>query len=292
MAIPKFDEFFLPVMQDLKEHSPSFVRELIPRVAASVGLTEAEKAEMLPSGTQPTYRNRIHWALAYLKKAGLVASPSHGCYEILEKGREMLQNSPDEITLSKVKELMGEKPGPAQEPDNITPQERMDQAYKVIREELSGNLLQNIMNCSPAFFERLVVQLLIAMGYGDGSNEAGMVVGQSGDGGIDGIINEDKLGFSQVYIQAKRWDTPHTVGSPEIQAFVGALLGKGSQKGLFITTSHFSKAAKQYAMDQKAARVILIDGDELTRLMIDYGVGVSIHQTYIIRQIDTDYFEE
>ena len=204
----------------------------------------------------------------------------------------MLEYTPHEITLPKIKELIGKGPGSGPGPVNITPLEQMDEAYKVIRKELSESLLQNIMECSPAFFERLVVRLLLAMGYGDGSNEAGMVVGQSGDGGIDGIINEDKLGFSQVYIQAKRWEDSHTVGSPEIQAFVGALIGKGAQKGLFITTSHFSKAAKQYVSDQKAARVILIDGEELTRLMIDYGVGVSTQQTYAIKHIDSDYFEE
>lgn len=148
------------------------------------------------------------------------------------------------------------------------------------------------MECSPEFFEHLVIDLLIAMGYGYDANEAGLVVGRTGDGGIDGIINEDKLGFSQVYVQAKRWDIEHTVGRPDVQAFAGALLGKGATKGLFITTGQFSKAAKEYVVDQKAVRVVLVDGEELARLMIDNGVGVSTQRSFSIKQIDTDYFVE
>lgn len=165
-------------------------------------------------------------------------------------------------------------------------------AYKEINTTLADSLLQSIMDCSPAFFERLVVHLLIAMGYGDGSKESEFVVGRTGDGGIDGIINEDKLGFSQVYVQAKRWEMSHTVGSPDVQAFAGALLGKGANKGLFITTSKFSPAAKKYVEDQKAMRVVLVDGIELARLMIEYNVGVSTQQVFSIKRIDTDFFEE
>ena len=148
------------------------------------------------------------------------------------------------------------------------------------------------MECSPDFFEHLVVDLLIAMGYGYDASTAGMVIGKTGDGGIDGIINEDKLGFSQVYVQAKRWDKEHTVGSPDVQAFAGALLGKGATKGLFITTAQFSNAARKYVVDQKTVKVVLVDGIELTRLMIDYGVGVSTQRTFQVKQLDSDYFEE
>ena len=175
--------------------------------------------------------------------------------------------------------------------EDITPMEAMGNAYKIIRDELAKSLLKSILDCSPDFFEVLVIDLLLSMGYGYDSKDSGMVVGRTGDGGIDGIINEDKLGFSQVYVQAKRWNPDQTVGSPDVQAFAGALLGKGASKGLFITTSQFSKAARKYVEDQKTMRIVLVDGAELTRLMIDNNVGVSVQQVFKVMQIDNDYFE-
>lgn len=175
---------------------------------------------------------------------------------------------------------------------DASPQDTMDIAFQQINDELAANLLQAIMDHSPQFFEKLVVDLLLKMGYGGAFDESGMTVGQSGDEGIDGIIREDKLGFSSIYIQAKRWNTDTTVGRPEIQKFVGALAGQGAQKGLFITTAQFTKEAKNYAGKQSATKVVLVDGEKLTKLMIEYDVGVSILNTYAIKKIDSDFFDD
>ena len=176
--------------------------------------------------------------------------------------------------------------------DDKTPIETIEAAYALLREDLSKTLIQSIAEHTPAFFERLVIDLLIAMGYGYDKRESGIVVGGTGDNGIDGIISEDKLGFSQVYVQAKRWDSDKTIGSPEVQAFAGALLGKGASKGLFITTAKFSNAARSFVKEQKAVRIVLVDGEELAGLMIDHGIGVSNQKVYSIKQLDKDYFDQ
>lgn len=304
MAVPKFFEFFTPTLRALDDSSPMKAKDLQERLASEFHLSEEDKAEMLPSGRQATYKNRIHWSVSYLKAAGLVGSIGRGKYEITPLGRKCLSEDADKIDLDYLNQFdsfvkfhgsKGSIPDDnrviiTQVPDE-TPIESMGNAYKVIRDELAKTLLDTIMECSPSFFEHLVVDLLMAMGYGYDSNNSGMVVGKTGDGGIDGIINEDKLGFSQVYVQAKRWATDQTVSRPEVQAFAGALLGKGATKGLFITTGQFSKAARQYVEDQKAMRVVLVDGSELTRLMIDNGVGVSVQHTFTVMQMDSDYFD-
>ena len=304
MAIPKFFEFFVPMLSVLNDKSPMKAKELREVMAKRMHLTEEDKRQLLPSGKQLTYANRIQWATQYLKNAGLISSVSRGEYQITDEGRKAYINDKDHIDLQYLEKydsflrFHGSHPRNVnQQPtslasDEVTPLESIEVAYNAIRSELSKSLIQAIMERSPDFFEQLVVDLLIAMGYGYDANEAGMVVGKTGDGGIDGIINEDKLGFSQVYVQAKRWDSDHTVGSPEVQAFAGALLGRGAQKGLFITTAQFSKAAKKYIDDQKTVRVVLVDGIELTRLMIDYGIGVSTQRTFAVKQLDLDYFEE
>lgn len=228
-----------------------------------------------------------------------------GTYAITDQGKVSLAHDADKIDLHYLEQFdsfvkfHGTKQGIAVQPDNapsttpeVTPQEAMENADKSIREELAKSLLVAIMECSPDFFEQLVVDLLLAMGYGYDANKSGMVVGKTGDGGIDGIINEDKLGFSQVYVQAKRWDSEQTIGSPAVQAFAGALLGKGATKGLYITTARFSKAARQFVQDQKVMRIVLVDGSELAKLMIDNGVGVSVQKIYKVMQMDSDYFEE
>lgn len=304
MAVPKFFEFFVPTLKALNEKSPMMVKKLRAAVADNMGLTDADKAELLPSGKQPTYANRIYWSLQYLKNAGLISAVSRGEYTITEEGRRAFLQDSNIIDLhyldryDSFRKFHGNS-GHSNDlqlssttTEEITPLESMETAYNVIRTELSKSLIQAIMDCTPDFFEHLVIDLLIAMGYGYDANEAGLVVGRTGDGGIDGIINEDKLGFSQVYVQAKRWEMDHTVGRPDVQAFAGALLGKGATKGLFITTGQFSRAAKEYVVDQKAVRVVLVDGEELARLMIDYGVGVSTQRNFSIKQIDTDYFDE
>lgn len=304
MAIPKFFEFFVPTLRALDTQSPLKANQLYAILAKDMALSNEDMAEMLPSGRQPTYKSRIMWAIQYLKNAGLIASVARGTYEITAEGRNALHKDADKINLRYLEQFdsfvkfHGRKAEskdkvPVENPveDDLTPLEAIGKAYNTIREELSKSLLKTIMECSPDFFETLVIDLLLAMGYGYDSKESGMVVGRTGDGGIDGIINEDKLGFSQVYVQAKRWNPEQTVGSPEVQAFAGALLGKGASKGLFITASQFSKAARKYVEDQKTMRIVLVDGAELARLMIDNGVGVSVQQVFKVMQIDGDYFE-
>lgn len=307
MAVPKFFEFFVPTLKALYHNSPLKSKVLREQVADDMHLTAEDKAELLPSGKQPTYANRILWSIQYLKNAGLIDSISRGEYVITEEGRKVYTKDSDKLDLhylnryDSFRKFNGSKSNKEKKSSNIisasisedvTPFESIAVAYNTIRTELAKSLIQSIMACSPEFFEHLVIDLLLAMGYGYDTNEAGMVVGKTGDGGIDGIINEDKLGFSQVYVQAKRWDLDNTIGSSTVQAFVGALIGKGATKGLFITTSQFSKAAQKYVDDQKAVRIVLIDGEELTRLMIDYGIGVSTQRTFDIKQIDTDYFDD
>ena len=304
MSVPKFFEFFVPVLTALYHESPLKASQIYEKIASAMHLTPAEMAEMLPSGRQQTYKNRILWSIQYLKNAGLINSIARGTYEITEQGKTSLLQDADKIDLRYLEQFDSfikfhkskpESEGPSAAdllPDeSITPLEAIGNAYNTIRGELSKSLLKSILSCSPDFFETLVIDLLLAMGYGYDSKESGMVVGKTGDGGIDGIINEDKLGFSQVYVQAKRWNPDQTVSSPDVQAFAGALLGKGASKGLFITTSQFSKAARKYVEDQKTMRIVLVDGSELTRLMIDNGVGVSVQQVFKIMQIDNDYFE-
>ena len=304
MAVPKFFEFFVPTLKALNSKSPMKMKELRTVIADDMHLTDADKAELLPSGKQQTYANRILWSIQYLKNAGLISAVSRGEYSITKEGKRAYKQDSEIIDLRYLERYDSFRKFHGNSEHNVkkqtiqstsvdlTPLESIETAYSVIRAELSKSLIQSIMECSPEFFEHLVIDLLIAMGYGYDSNEAGLVVGRTGDGGIDGIINEDKLGFSQVYVQAKRWDIDHTVGRPDVQAFAGALLGKGATKGLFITTGQFSKAAKEYVVDQKAVRVVLVDGEELARLMIDYGVGVSTQRNFSIKQIDTDYFVE
>ena len=304
MAVPKFFSFFVPMLKVLYEQSPMKVKVLREAVADEMMLSDSDKSEMLPSGAQPTYANRVYWAIQYLKNAGLIEAVSRGEYAITEEGRKAYKNDGDKIDLKYLERYdsflkfhhgasnIKEKPVSQTQSEDLTPLESMEAADDAMRLELSKSLIKAIMDCSPDFFEHLVVDLLLAMGYGYDASTAGRVVGRTGDGGIDGIINEDKLGFSQVYVQAKRWDNEHTVGSPDVQAFAGALLGKGATKGLFITTGQFSNAARKYVVEQKTVKVVLVDGIELTRLMIDYGVGVSTQRTFQVKQLDSDYFEE
>ena len=304
MAVPKFFDFFTPTLRELAANSPMKAKDLQQQLAKSMHLSQEDMMEMLPSGRQQTYKNRIHWSVQYLKRAGLISIPGRGIYEITPLGRKCLLEDGDKIDLhylerfdsfvqfhSAKSEKVDSQVNITAESKDSTPLETMENAYEIIRNELADSLLEAIMDCSPDFFEHMVVDLLIAMGYGYDSKNAGMVVGKTGDGGIDGIINEDKLGFSQVYVQAKRWAPDQTISRPEVQAFAGALLGKGATKGLFITTGQFSKAARQYVNDQTAMRVVLVDGAELTRLMIDNGVGVSVQHTFSVMQMDSDYFD-
>jgi restriction system protein len=303
VTIPDYQTVMLPLLRlaaDGEEHS---LREAIERLADEFGLNEEERKELLPSGSQATFDNRVGWARTYMKKAGFVDSPRRGHFRITARGLEALQENPKTINvkfLERYPEFQefrtrstpkAHKSGgiKGEVPPEQTPVEAIETAYETIRSGLVGELLEQVMGCSPDFFERLVVDLLVRMGYGGTRKDAGRAVGKSGDEGIDGIINEDRLGLEVVYIQAKRWK--NTVSRPEIQKFVGALHGQNARKGIFITTSEFSDGALQYAKGL-SDKVVLIDGETLANLMIDHSVGVSLQRSYEVKRVDSDYFSE
>ncbi len=292
----------LPLLKhtaDKQEHSfPNLVESL----AEDFKLTDSDRRELLPSGGQFIFNNRVGWARTYMKKAGLLSAPRRGVVQITGRGLNLLSDNPKRIDnklLRQYPEFLefqgGKESDSKQRPEaavaeQLDPQETIEAGYHRIHKQLSTELLTRIKSCTPEFFEKLVVELLLKMGYGGSRRDAGRAIGKSGDGGIDGVIKEDKLGLDVVYIQAKRWDTGQ-VGSKEIQAFVGALHGRKARKGVFITTSGFSKPARDYVRDIQD-KVILIDGHELTDLLIEHGVGVSSIAFYEIKRIDSDYFAE
>jgi restriction system protein len=300
MAIPDYQSIMLPLLNfagDGKEHS---LRQTIDALADEFDLTEQERRELLPSGQQATFDNRVGWARTYLKKAGLLQSTRRGYYRITERGAETLEQNPPEITaafLRRFPEFVEFQKPPSRaedvavrEVDELrTPEEEIEGAYQKARQGLAIELLQTIPTCSPAFFERLVIDLLVRMGYGGTRKDAGQAIGRSGDGGIDGIIKEDRLGLDIVYVQAKRWE--NTVSRPEILKFAGALQGQRASKGVFITTSAFSRAAQEY-VSRIGSKIVLIDGDMLAQLMIDYNIGVTPVASYELKRLDSDYFTE
>lgn len=308
MAIPKYFDFFYPILQTLgSDEATKNVKEIRSQVAKAMNISPEDRVVLAPSGSQPLYNNRIGWALTYLKKAGLIASPSRGWYAITNLGLNAYNKVGNKISLQYLEEIStdfvefryGNNDTPAKsiaetslESDD-TPEDIMENAFQKINVKIADELLSAIMDQSPHFFERLVVQLLVKMGYGGAFDNAAKVVGKTNDEGIDGIIREDKLGFSSIYIQAKRWDPTTTIGRPEIQKFVGALAGQGATKGLFITTAQFSKDAIDYTRNRTySTKVVLVDGKMLARLMIENDVGVSPINTYIIKKLDSDYFTE
>ena len=300
MSIPDFQSFFKPLLEfssDAKEHSIAEARDAI---ATRMGLTEIDRAELLPSGGQSKFDNRVAWAKSYLVQAKALDSPKRGWFVISNRGRELLAQGHEKITVKILNQFpefvlfhtaKKENNGATEEGEtqlDETPEETLQKSYQSIRNDLAGELLTRIQNNSPTFFEHLVVDLMIAMGYGGSRVDAGRSLGKSGDEGIDGIINEDKLGLDVIYLQAKRWEG--SIGRPEIQKFVGALHGRRARKGVFITTSFFTKEAKDYVATIDP-RVILIDGRQLSELMIDHGLGVSLAASYEIKKVDSDYFE-
>jgi restriction system protein len=304
MPIPKYDEMYLAFLECLADGQTHKSKEVKDAVADIFAVSEKERAELLPSGKQRLFDNRIGWTCTYLKKAGLLQSPSRGIYVITPAGKQVLNENPiqiDNLYLQRFEPFRkfmtpnNEEAIARTSAANVsskTPQDVLDEAFQQINTTLADDLLSEIMKQSPAFFEHLVIKLLTQMGYGGSVDHAGTVIGQTGDEGIDGIIREDKLGFSLIYIQAKRWDCDKTVGRPEIQKFVGALAGQGASKGLFITTAKFTKEACQYAQKQHTTKVVLVDGITLAKLMIEYNLGVSTEATYEIKRIDSDFFTE
>lgn len=302
MPIPDYQTLMLPLLKSTADGAEHTIRGAAESLALEFNLTQEEQTELLPSGQGTLFSNRVAWARTYLKKAGLIESPRRGVFQITERGRSVLQAPPvtiDNKFLNQYAEFsafyqpskptLGTGISAVVEEDLQTPEESLEQAHLRIRSELAEEILQKILGCSPAFFEHLVVELLVKMGYGGSRKDAGERVGQSGDGGIDGIIKEDRLGLDTIYIQAKRWQG--SVGRPEIQKFVGALSGQRAKKGVFITTSRFTVDASEYA-SLIETKVVLIDGDKLASLMMDFDVGVSTQATYVIKKIDSDYFDE
>jgi len=303
MPIPDYQTLMLPLLRFAEDGKDHTTREAVEFLATKFQLTPAERNELLPSGQQPIFNNRVGWANFYLKKAGLLESPRRGVLRITARGKQVLGENPERIDLKFLEQFpefiefrdasRNNRETPTTESvaitTNQTPEEALELAYQSLRHSLAQDILSRILSCSPTFFERLVVELLVKMGYGGSRRDAGERIGQSGDGGIDGIIKEDRLGLDTIYIQAKRWQSP--VGRPEIQKFVGALQGQRAKKGVFITTSSYTTDAIEYA-SRIETKVVLIDGQLLANLMIDFDVGVSVSASYIVKRIDFDYFEE
>lgn len=300
MPIPDFQSVMLPVMKCLIAGEVASNAEVIEKISDEFSLTPEQKAELLPSGKQTIIKNRIGWAMTYLKKAGLVKSPKRAHIQITELGQSVLAENPEKINVRFLKqfesfrEFHTMKPKQADETQETnqeqsdTPDEQLQQAYNSLNQSLAEEVLENVKQVSPQAFEQLVVDLMIAMGYGGARKEAGQATKLTGDGGIDGIINEDKLGLDSIYLQAKRWE--NTVHKPEIDKFIGALTIKGASKGVFITTSCFSKGAIE-AVNGLNISVVLVDGKKLAELMVEHNLGVSIKETYQVKTLDTDYFD-
>jgi restriction system protein len=304
MAIPDYQSIMLPLLESISDCKEHKMRNVTDELALRLGVTEEEQKELLPSGVAPVFYNRTAWAKTYLKKAGLIDSPKQGIVTISKRGLDVLKQKPTLINVKFLKQFSeflefqttkkeeGEIEIDSNEDQSIeTPEELLETAYLKIRKSLASELLNRVVELSPAFFEKLVVELLVKMGYGGSIKDAGKAMGKSGDEGIDGTIKEDKLGLDIIYIQAKRWKPGNTVGRPELQKFVGALAGQGAKKGIFITTSSFTKEASEYT-PRNETKIVLIDGNQLTQLMIDYNLGCTTQQTYEVKKMDSDYFGE
>lgn len=302
MPIPDFQSIMLPLLQFAGDGKLHTMQEARHHLAAHFRLTGDELAERLPSGRALTFLNRVAWAKTYLRQAGLIDAPQRAAFVLSARGREVLRDPPSRIDIhylekfsdyaqlrSRRRKTRGETEETEHVGDPATPEERLEGAYSQLRDDLAEVLLTEVKKCSPTFFEKLVVDLLLRMGYGGSLQEAGQAVGRGGDEGIDGVIKEDRLGLDVIYLQAKRWEG--TVGRPEIQKFVGALHGKRARKGVFITTGSFSSDAREYVCNIEP-KVVLIDGGQLADLMIDTGLGVTAVETYELKRIDSDYFTE
>lgn len=306
MAVPGYQEFMLPLLKlagDGQEHS---VAAAMDTLAKQMRISEADREDLLPSGTQTKYYNRITWSTTYLSKSLLLSKTGRGRFKITQRGLDILKTNPPKINnaflqqfeeyrafktkknkKTRVHTEVNEADIEDTEPE-ATPDERLDAAYKELRETLADDLMDKVRSSSPKFFEHLVVDLLVKMGYGGLNAAAAQVVGKSGDGGIDGVIPEDRLGLDMVYVQAKKWDKP--VGPDEIRKFVGSLGEQKAHKGVFITSGDFTSGAHT-AADRANARVVLIDGERLAELMIDHGVGVTDYKPYVVKKLDSDYFD-
>lgn len=305
MTVPKYDWWYLPLLQLLSDGETRRMSDVYDELAKQARLSDADLAEMLPSGTDHTYRNRIAWARTFLKKAGLVESPKWGHVRITDRGRAALQESPagiDDKWLMRFPEFVEWMRPKKRDPENAkalaersdvdvneeTPLEQLERVYTQIQRDLADELLERIKQSSASFFERVVVDLMLAMGYGGSREDAGRTVGRVGDGGIDGVIDEDRLGLDKIYLQAKRWEG--NVGRPVVQGFSGAMAGMHATKGVLITTSGFTDDAQRYVKNL-GQKIVLLDGRQLAERMIQYGVGVGEEATFTLKRIDSDYFD-
>ncbi|RME85486.1 MAG: restriction endonuclease [Caldilineae bacterium] len=302
MGIPDYQTLMRPLLEVLSDGREHTLRECVDVLAERFRLSREERAELLPSGQQAIFDNRVGWARTYLKKAGLLEAPGRGRVRITPRGRETLANTQDRIDVDflmryeefrefreRSRSKASQKKATAPVDDQSDPVEQIEAAFSSYQDALAEELLERVRGATPAFFERLVVRLLVSMGYGGGLMQAAQVVGGSGDEGIDGVINEDKLGLDVIYIQAKQWT--NSVGRPEVQKFVGALHGKRAKKGVFITSSEFTREAKDY-VSRLEPRVVLIDGKTMARLMIEHDVGVTTKSVYELKSVDQDFFED
>lgn len=306
MALPTFENVMLPMLELLRDGSTRRFSEIVPAISDALELSKEEREHLIPSRRMTTIRSRTYWAAFYLDKARVLTKPGRGQLQITQRGKDVLSEAPPQIDidfLMRFPEFQQFREKSGTKSDNVvgiesdaligaaklSPEETLESSYQTLRLQLADELLERLKNGSPAFFEQVVVDLLVAMGYGGSHGGVAQAIGKSGDGGIDGVINEDKLGLDVVYIQAKRWQG--TVGRPEVQKFAGSLIGVNASKGVFLTTGTFSQDARQYAQLINQ-RIVLIDGDTLAGYMIDHDVGVSSSATYVVKRIDTDYFEE
>ncbi len=307
MAVPDYQSLMLPLLRFARQENEEIsTAEAVEVLAQELGLSDDDLKEMLPSGVQPTFMNRVGWAATYMKKAGLLEPTRRGFYQITDRGRELLDEKPEKIDVKLLRRypeflefesLKGTrskdkstKHDSELDLEGATPSEALERAYENLRSELAQEILDKLKKTTPSYFEKIVVELLVKMGYGGSRTDAGRAIGRTGDGGIDGIIKEDKLGLDVVYIQAKRWDT-NSVGRPEVMQFAGALQAQHAAKGIFITTSRFTEDARAYVA-QIGSKIVLIDGPQLADLMIDHDVGVSTVSVYPVKRIDSDYFDE
>ncbi len=314
MPIPDFQTVMLPLLKITGDQGEHNFADVIERLAQEFQLTDEERQELIPSGRQARFNSKVYWAKTYLTQAALLESRGRGRFAITSRGLEVLRGNPDRIDIrfleqypefrdfrNRTSRVSGESggesgagesaaPPPVTESQIVqTPEEAIESGYQALRDSLAQDLLETIKGCSPRFFEKLVLDLLLAMGYGGSRADAAQHLGRTGDGGIDGIVKEDRLGLDVIYVQAKRWEP--TVGRPQVQAFVGSLEEQHAQKGVFITTSRFSQDARDF-VGRIGKKIILIDGHMLAQLMIDYDVGVSETGRYVLKKVDTDYFNE
>ncbi len=292
MPVPDFQSLMLPILKALSANEEMSNTEIRKRVMTSEGLTESDTEEMLPSGNQSIFTNRVAWALSHMRRAGLVNRARRGVYQLSPEGNRLLSNDPLRVDIKTLKGYESYREWKANTGDDsgVPPTEVLAKTFQSLKEELAADLLSRIQHTEPKFLEQIVVDLLIAMGYGGGDSDMGKVVGRAGDHGIDGTIREDKLGLDEVYVQAKKYAAENKVGEGDLRNFVGAIVAAGTSKGVFVTTSSFTNAAKEF-VNRSPVRIVLIDGHQLARHMIDYNVGVRTGTTYELKHPDEDYFD-